>query len=88
MIWGVMITEGNHQGPSSCPVGAQKYEEGTVISYGRFFVTYCFLFCIFGPIYKSHSFKDTNAGLARQQIREGRGIRHEDFWKKVEDSEG
>ena len=27
-------------------------------------------------------------GLARQQIREGRGIRHEDFWKEVEDSEG
>jgi len=27
-------------------------------------------------------------GLARQQIREGRGIRHEDFWKEVENSEG
>jgi hypothetical protein len=27
-------------------------------------------------------------GLARQQIREGRGIRHEDFWREVEDSEG
>ena len=27
-------------------------------------------------------------GLARQQIREGRGIRHEDFWKEGEDSEG
>lgn len=27
-------------------------------------------------------------GLARQQIREGRGIRHEDFWKEVEDSKG
>ncbi|MDI7258840.1 MAG: prevent-host-death protein [Thermodesulfobacteriota bacterium] len=27
-------------------------------------------------------------GLARQQIREGRGIRHEDFRKEVEDSEG
>jgi len=26
--------------------------------------------------------------LARQQIREGRGIRHEDFWKEVEDSNG
>jgi len=23
--------------------------------------------------------------LARQQIREGRGIRHEDFWREVED---
>jgi len=27
-------------------------------------------------------------GLARLQIREGRGIRHEDFWKESEDSEG
>jgi prevent-host-death family protein len=26
--------------------------------------------------------------LARQQIREGRGIRHEDFWREVEDREG
>ena len=26
--------------------------------------------------------------LARQQIREGRGIRHEDFWREVEDSKG
>ena len=26
--------------------------------------------------------------LARQQIREGRGIRHEDFWKEVEDRKG
>ena len=26
--------------------------------------------------------------LARQQIREGRGIRHEDFWRKVEYSKG
>lgn len=26
--------------------------------------------------------------LARQQIREGRGIRHEDFWKEAKDSEG
>jgi len=25
--------------------------------------------------------------LARQQIREGHGIRHEDFWRKVEDNE-
>jgi prevent-host-death family protein len=25
--------------------------------------------------------------LARQQIREGRGIRHEDFWREAEDSE-
>ncbi len=25
--------------------------------------------------------------LARQQIREGRGIRHEDFWSEVDDSE-
>jgi prevent-host-death family protein len=25
--------------------------------------------------------------LARQQIREGRGIRHEDFWREVEDRE-
>jgi prevent-host-death family protein len=26
--------------------------------------------------------------LARQQIREGRGIRHEDFWREVEDRKG
>jgi prevent-host-death family protein len=26
--------------------------------------------------------------LARQQIREGSGIRHEDFWREVEDSNG
>jgi prevent-host-death family protein len=26
--------------------------------------------------------------LARQQIREGRGIRYEDFWREVEDREG
>jgi len=26
-------------------------------------------------------------GLARQHIREGRGIRHENFWKEVEESE-
>jgi len=26
--------------------------------------------------------------LARQQIREGRGIQHEDFWKETKDSEG
>jgi prevent-host-death family protein len=26
--------------------------------------------------------------LARQQIREGGGIRHEDFWREVEDSNG
>jgi prevent-host-death family protein len=25
--------------------------------------------------------------LARQQIREGRGIQHEDFWKEAKDSE-
>ena len=26
--------------------------------------------------------------LARHQIREGRGIRHEDFWREVENREG
>jgi prevent-host-death family protein len=26
--------------------------------------------------------------LARQQIREGHGIRHEDFWREVEDRKG
>jgi prevent-host-death family protein len=26
--------------------------------------------------------------LARQQIQEGRGIRHEDFWREVEDRKG
>jgi prevent-host-death family protein len=26
--------------------------------------------------------------LARQQIREGRGIQHEDFWRETKDSEG
>jgi prevent-host-death family protein len=26
--------------------------------------------------------------LARQQIREGSGIRHEDFWREIEDSNG
>jgi len=26
--------------------------------------------------------------LARKQIREGRGIRHDDFWREVEDSKG
>ena len=38
-----LIFIGNHRCPSSCPVGAQKYEEGTVISCGRFFLTYYFL---------------------------------------------
>jgi hypothetical protein len=31
------IFQGNHQCPSSCPVGVQMYEEGTVKSCGRFF---------------------------------------------------
>jgi len=26
--------------------------------------------------------------LARRQIREGSGIRHEDFWREIEDSNG
>ncbi len=26
--------------------------------------------------------------LARQQIREGQGIRHEDFWREAEDTKG
>jgi hypothetical protein len=40
----------------------------------------------FGPDNRFRVFYDLS--LARQQIREGSGIRHEDFWREGEDNNG